>query len=310
VTLNPAVDEAVAVERLVLGATNRCALDDLDPGGKGINVSRVLRRLGRPTLALGFIGGVTGEFVREGLDREGVLHAFDRVDGVTRINVMLLERSSNQRTRMYLPGAAVGVERLEDLKTRLDQIDRGGIVVLGGSLPPGLPDTTYGDLIRWLHARGMRSILDTSGAALASALSARPLLVKPNVQEAQDVLGLELIDDDAIVGAAQEFRRRGAEYAVISYGAGGAIGIGPDGAWKVFPPRVDARSTVGSGDSMVAGMALAFNEGRTFEEGLRLGTAAGAATAMALGTRLCDVEDVQRLKSRVTVRELQLAVTR
>lgn len=304
VTMNPAIDEAVAIDTLLLGATNRCSLDDLDPGGKGINVSRVLHRLGRPTLALGFIGGVTGELLCSRLDAEGVPHAFDQVEGVTRINVMILEQMRERRTRLYLPGAAVGIERLDDVRARLAKCESGSIVVLGGSLPPGLPDTTYAELITWLHAREVRVILDTSGAALTCALGAKPLLVKPNVEEAEALLGRVLVDDDAVLDACRDLCAHGTTYAVISQGSHGAIGIGPEGAWKVVPPKITARSTVGSGDSMVAGIALALNEAHTFPEGLRLGAATGAATAIASGTQLCDVRDVQRLKSGVVLHEL------
>ncbi len=304
VTMNPAIDEAVSIDSLALGRTNRCRLDAVDPGGKGVNASRVIHRLGRATLALGFVGGVTGAFLRAELDREGVPHAFDDVDGFTRINVMVYERSSARRTRLYLPGAPVVVERLVDLKRRLESAPPGCIVLLGGSLPPGLPETTYADLVMWLHARGMRAIIDTSGEALARALAAKPLLIKPSVEEAEELLGYRLTDDAAIVQAAHELHRRGAEHVVISQGADGAIGVGPDTVWKAIPPIVEACSSVGSGDSMVAGLAIAFNEGCTLAYGLRLGTAAGAATAMTPGTRLCEAEEVEALVRRVIVQKL------
>ena len=160
-----------------------------------------------------------------------------------------------------------------------------------------------------LQARGIRSIVDTSGTALRAVLAAKPLLVKPDVEEAEALLGRRLLDDAAALAAAQDIRRLGPEYVVISQGAAGSIGAGPDGAWKVVPPRIDACSTVGSGDSMVAGLAIALNEGSGFIEGLRLGTACGTATAMVLGTQLCDPRQVLRLLPDVVVHTLVSAQT-
>jgi 1-phosphofructokinase family hexose kinase len=302
VTLNPALDEAIAVDDVQLGTTNRCELDALDPGGKGINASRVIHRLGRKTLAFSFAAGVTGLILRQRLSAEGLPFDFDEADGLTRLNIMIFERSTGRRSRLYLTGARVEPEKAAALLARLEHVEGGGIVVLGGSLPPGLPDTIYRDFVRTLHAR---TIVDTSGAPLEAVLAAKPLLVKPNVEEAEALLGRRLASDDAVLVAADEIRRRGPMHVVISQGADGAIGVGADGAWKVVPPAITACSTVGSGDSMIAGLAMAFNEGRGFVEGLRLGTATGAATAMVPGTHLCSAAQVEELLPRVVVRSLE-----
>lgn len=306
VTLNPALDEAVSIERLVVGGTNRCRFESLDPGGKGINASRVIQRLGRPTLALGFLGGVTGGMLRDRLDLEGVPHAFDDVEGMTRLNVMIYEASLAQRTRIYLPGAVVDPEQAERLRQRLTDVAAGGVVVLGGSLPPGLAPDTYRDLVGWLRERGVRTVVDTSGPALAAVLAARPTLIKPNTDEAAEVLGRPIDTIEHVLEAARELQRRGAEQVVISQGAHGAIGLGPDGAYQALPPEIVAQSAVGSGDSMVAGLAIALAEGWGLDEGLRLGTAAGAATALIPGTQLCQPDDVKRFLSLVVVRKVAL----
>jgi 6-phosphofructokinase 2 len=304
VTLNPALDEAIAIGELVLGDTNRCSLDGLDPGGKGINASRVIHRLGRPTVAYGFAGGSTGQMLRERLRAEGLTLEFDEVDEPTRLNIMVYERDRLRRTRIYLPGASVTPVQAATLCRRLEQVEPGSLVIFGGSVPPGLPDTIYYECVSALRARGIRSIVDGSGAALKAVLAAKPLLIKPDVEEAEALLQRRLLDDAATLSAAEELRRLGPEYVVISQGAEGAIGVGPDGAWKVVPPSIRACSTVGSGDSMVAGIAIAFNEGSGFAEGLRLGTASGAATAMVSGTQLCDAQEVLRLLPGVIVRPL------
>ena len=304
VTVNPAVDEAIAIDEFVLGGENRCRLDSLDAGGKGINASRVIRRLGRDTIALGFVGGMTGAMIRARLDEEQVQHAFDDVTAMTRQNVMLYESRLGRRSRFYLPGADVDVARLGDLKVRLQNLQPGAVVVLGGSLPPGLPPETYYDLVLWLRERGIRSIVDTSGEALRRVLAAKPALIKPNVAEASDVLGRAILGDNDALAAARELCAMGAESAVVSQGADGAIAAGADGCWKATPPSVVARSTVGSGDSMVAGLAIALNENAGVAEGLRLGTAAGAGTATTPATHLCRREDFERLLPHVTVRSL------
>jgi 1-phosphofructokinase family hexose kinase len=304
VTLNPAVDVAVTVERLIPGGTHRCRLDSVDPGGKGLNASRVIRRLGRETLALGFLGGATGQMVRARLDREGVPHLFDEVDDLTRLNTMVYELAAGQRTRIYLPGARADPAALARLRGRLADVRPGATVILAGSVPPGLPHDVYRDLVGWLGARGVRTAVDTSGAALAAVLDARPTLIKPNVEEVSELLGRTLATDADVVAAASELRRRGAENVVISRGAAGAIAVGPEGIWQAVPPTVVARSTVGSGDSMVAGLAIGLNEDRGLVEALRLGTAAGAATAIIPGTQLCHPQDVGRFVLQVTVRRL------
>jgi 1-phosphofructokinase len=206
-----------------------------------------------------------------------VLHAFDHVPEATRINVMIYETESGRRTRLYLQGPHVEDAGLASLRTRLQQVHPGGLVVFGGSLPPGVSDEIYHDLILELRARGVRSILDTSGLAMAKALSARPLLIKPNVEETEELLGRKLSNDANVFGAAVELLARGPENVVISQGADGAVGMGVGGAWKAFPPRITACSTVGAGDSMVA------------------------------GTQLCDPSDVATLLDQVRIEPLSAA---
>ena len=306
VTLNPALDESISIDSLNAGATNRCAYNGLDPGGKGINASRVIHRLGRGTLAFGLAGGVSGGYLSSALDREGVPHDLETIDGFTRVNVMFYETFNQERTRLLLPGPAVSRAHVLAIARRLEVVAPGEIVIFGGSLPPGLPTETYAEFIVRLYDRGVRCIIDASGAALASALEANPLLVRTNVEDAEQLLGRRLQTDDAIVDAACELRARGAHYAVISRGALGAVGTGSEGVFNVIPPSRQATSAAGAGDSMTAGMAIAFNEGLSFEHALRWGAAAGTATAMMPGTALCNPRDVYRLIPDVRVERLSV----
>jgi 6-phosphofructokinase 2 len=260
--------------------------------------------LGRKTVAYGFAGGATGRILLGRLQDEGLTLDLDEVDEPTRLNIMIYERDRLRRTRLYLPGPRIAPAQAAALRARLEQLEPGSIVIFGGSVPPGLPETIYYEFVLALGARGIRSIVDTSGAALKAVLAAKPLLIKPDVEEAEALLGRRLVGDAATLSAAEEIRRLGPEYVVISQGADGAIGAGPDGAWKLIPPSISACSTVGSGDSMVAGLAIALNEGSGFVEGLRLGTATGAATAMSSGTQLCEAQQVLRLLSEVVLHTL------
>lgn len=307
VTLNPAIDEAVSLAEFHIGAQNRGFVERLDPGGKGVNASRMIRRLGRSTIALGFIGGVTGQLLRSRLDDEHVIHAFDDVAEETRINVMIHESANDRRTRLYLQGANVPAVKLESLRTRLAQVHPGSLVVFGGSVPPGIPTTIYRDLVAELRARAIVTIVDTHGEALRAALEAKPFLIKPDVSEAEELLGRTLADDDAVFAAACELRRLGADNVVISQGRKGAIAVGRDGAWKAFAPPVDVKTTIGAGDSMVAGLAIGLNEARGLREALCLGTAAGAATVMMPGTQLGRASDVWELQQEVRIETLAAA---
>jgi 1-phosphofructokinase family hexose kinase len=304
VTLNPSVDVPLAVDEVHLGETNRCTSAVLDPGGKGINASRVIRRLGGETIAFGFAGGLTGELLRKRLDEDHVAHAFDEIDGFTRIDVMVYERRFERRTRLLPQGPHVGPRHMDALRSRLSSILSGAILTMGGSVPPGLEASIYRDLVGWLDERGVRCIVDASGEALASVLVARPALIKPNEEEAAQVLGRTLNGEREFLEAAVELRERGARAVALSLGANGAVAVNESGAWRVTVPHIEPYSTIGSGDSMVGGIALAFNRGWSFQEALRFGAAAGTATAMTPQRELCRLPDVERLLSQIVVDEI------
>lgn len=304
VTLNPSIDVPIVLDELKLGETNRCVENSVEPGGKGLNASRVIRRLGGETIAYGFAGGITGALLRRRLDDEGVPHEFDEIDEMTRLDVMVDERTSGRHTRLLPAGPTLGDRHLKIVRERLAKIARESIVSFGGSIPPGLDADVYREFVAWLNERGVRCIVDTSGSALARVLSARPALVKPNEEEAGEVLGRRLAGDADVLAGALELHRLGAQSVVISQAGRGAIGVDGKGAWKVTVPSVTVRSAVGCGDSMVGGMALALQRGLPFAEALRLGAAAGTATALAPGRNLCTAGDVDALLPRVTVTPL------
>lgn len=304
-TLNPAVDKTIRLPRLTPGTVNRVQESLLDPGGKGINVSRIVDRLGWPTIAFGFLAGEIGEIIARALEKEGVQSHFIRVPGQTRLNVTIFEEETSRGTSFYDRGPEVGFEALNRLGDDIRPwLCVHPVLVLAGSLPPGVPEDVYADFIALGHSAGVKAILDTTGEPLRLGLRARPYLVKPNLEEAEQLVGRPLHDLGAIIQAAREIRSMGAEVVVISLGPEGAICLEDNRVWRAIPPPIDRRSTVGSGDSLVAGLAISIARGESIVEGLRLGTAAGAATAMVPGTALGGPADIARLLPQVRLEEL------
>lgn len=304
-TLNPAVDQTMFLERLAPGDVNRVRETHLDPAGKGINASRVVHRLGWPTLAFGFLAGETGLIIERALDEEGVQHHFARVRGQTRINMTVVEEATGRATSLYGPGPVTDAEHLDTLEGMLRfWLQAGRVLVLAGSLPPGAPDITYDAYVRLARAQGVTTVLDASGLPFRAALDAGPDVIKPNVAEAEELLGRTLSGLDAVVQAAREIAARGIGVIIVSMGGEGAVCVEGKRAWRIRPPSVERQSTVGSGDSFVAGLAIALARGDDLVEGLRLGTAAGAATAMTRGTTLGSAEDVATLLPQVRIEEI------
>jgi 1-phosphofructokinase family hexose kinase len=304
-TPNPAVDQAVFVDRLNPATVTRYRQWELDPAGKGVNVSRMAHRLGWPTMAFGFLAGETGLLVEGALESEGVPHHFLRVPGLTRIDVVIVDRAPGDETAFYGPGPRVGRGDLARLERMVGfWLQAGRVLVLAGSLPPGLPQDAYAALIRQARDRGVRTVLNAGGEALRLGIRARPDLVKATVAEAEDLLGRSLPDAPAAVGAGREIAGQGIDMVVIAMGPRGSIGVRDDRVWWAAPPPPVRRNKIGTGDSLVAGLAVALARGEDLAAGLRLGTAAAAATTMAPGTALGSAETVTRVLPQVQVEEI------
>jgi 1-phosphofructokinase family hexose kinase len=302
VTPNPAVDQTMWIRKLEAGEVNRAHETQIDPAGKGINVSRVVRRLGAPAIALGFLGGETGDLVEHALTAEHVPFHFVHVQGRTRINITINDAATGTATSCWAPGPTISAAETAELRELIEVwLDAGRVLVLAGSLAPGLPPDTYTDWTRMAKAKGARVIVDASGEALTHALEAKPDMIKPNVSEAEALLGRKLPSFAAVVAAARELNAMGIGTVVISMGGDGLVCASGGRAWRVCPPPVERRSTVGSGDSLVAGIAVTFARGGTLEDALRLGTAAGAATALSSGTALATAKEITALLPKVVV---------
>ncbi|HEY8394336.1 MAG TPA: 1-phosphofructokinase [Thermaerobacter sp.] len=308
VTLNPALDRTVEVEGLQVGGTNRAAVVRVDPGGKGLNVARVARRLGLRAIALGFVGEENSHLFHRVLAREDVEDRLLEVPGETRTNLKIVDRRTGTETEINDAGFRVTPEQLERLLARLDEaLERSGALVVTGSLPPGVPADFYGLLIRRGHQAGVLAVLDASGEALLRGVEAGPRAVKPNRAELEEVTGVPLDSLSAVHEAATGLRAAGAGWVLVSLGPEGALLVTPEGTWHGAAPPVTARSTVGAGDSMVAALVHGLLTGLAPQEILRRALAAGAATAALPGTQLCTAGRVEEMAATVTVRPFEPA---
>ena len=303
VTPNPAFDYTIRLDELEIGRRAKYRDPLIEPTGKGINVSRMVRRLGEPTFALGFSAGLTGDLLKQGLDREGVPHDLVEIPGLTRINVTLLTGPEGSATHLHGPGPGVSSEDLLRLRERLTaHLARARILLLSGSLPPGMSPAAAVDLLR--DARGVRTIVDAEGELLAAAVDARVDLVKPNLFEAGQFLGRELSGVEAAATAARDIVARGAGTAVITLRGEGAVASNAGRCWHVRAPREEVVRAIGAGDSFAAGLAVALSRGADLPEALRHAAAAGAAAALHSGTGLGNPDEVARLLKLTELREL------
>ena len=307
VTLNPSLDEWVHLPSLLVGRLNRATGFTRYPGGKGINVSRVVRELGGRTMALALAGGADGHILSAQLSATGIAHQFVQVPGLTRNNYQLQTVSPPAVTQVNCPGPRASRAALAALRRLLlRHAAQSSAVALSGSLPPGAPVATYRDLVAAVRRTGALPILDTSGPSFKQGLGAKPWLIKPNKDEASEVLGRRLDRLPQVAAAARALLRLGPELAVISLGPDGALlaAQGQRAVWHARPPKVQVDSTVGAGDSLVAGLTVGWLRTGSLEKAFRLGVACGAATAMTPGTELCHRRDVLRLAPRVRISRL------
>ncbi len=295
VTLNPCIDKSSRVEKLKPESKLRCTEVVNEPGGGGINVSKALKKLDASSVALFPAGGHNGNMLCSLLKTEGILfHAVDTYVE-TRENWIVLETSLNNQYRFTFPGREV----LEDtIKQLVDQIRSfsPSFVVASGSLPPGLPDYFYGLIVKNAAAVGAKCIVDTSGPALQALKGKQAYMIKPNIGELCKMLNVDWLDKSEVPDAAQQAIMDGfAELIVVSMGGDGAWLVSSDEKHFVAAPPVDKKSTVGAGDSMVAGITYSLQKNIDLHNALRFGVACGSAATMNDGTQLFKREDAERL---------------
>ena len=328
-TPNPALDVSGSVKALIPNEKNTVSGERRDPGGNVLNAARIAVRLGAKPIALGFYGGATGDELRALLQKEKVPCRLTRIQGQTRVNVTVTREDTHQQTRLSFPGPKVQREEVRALLEEIDRLRPPGLLLLGGSLPPGVAPNFLSQVGRRASRRGLGVVLDAPAPVLQEALEGfTPLLIKPNRKELEDLLGARFRNDDEIAAAACRLTSRSA-LVCVSLGSEGAIlaarGLGGvTRAWKISSPPIQAKGTVGAGDSLVGGLLTELGRAgilrpadvenldlsaekkgeippKPLWEALRTGLAAGAATAESAGTSLGRLREIRRLRPHVRV---------
>ena len=285
VTLNPAIDKQLQVNSIrfndVLNATAiRC-----DFGGKGFNVARMLHSLGVPSVAIGFAGDSNGEFLESGLNKLGITTDFIWIDKQTRTNISIIEEKNGKHIKVNEPGPQIKMRDIHALSDKIkNTTKKGDWWVLAGSLPPGTPKDIYAQFIEIIQGRGANAILDTSGEALAKGCAAKPYLVKPNSNEAKQLVSENGKEYENFSQIAQIIRGLGAKNVIISMGKDGAVAATEKESKLIKSPRINEINPTGAGDAMVAGIVWGLTKGKTILSATEYGIACGAATASQTGT--------------------------
>ena len=296
VTFNPAIDKSTTVPVLMPEKKLRCGDPVFEPGGGGINVARAIKKLGGVATAFYLAGGYAGQAFVDLLKAEGVESVVTPIAGNTRENFIVLESASGQQYRFGMPGPEIAEAEWRDCLNRLELAKDADMIVVSGSLPKGVPDDVYLMIGAIAQRNNARLIIDTSGAALKKAVQAGVYLLKPNLGELASLVGKEDIDIELVDDAAREVIRSGqCEVVVVSMGAAGAMVVTKDIAEHIFPPVVKIKSTVGAGDSMVAGMVWSIAQNKSIQDAVRYGVACGTAATMNEGTALCRKKDADHL---------------
>jgi 1-phosphofructokinase len=303
-TLNPALDLTVELTSLRLGEVNRSEALHVHAAGKGLNVAQVLADLGHELTVGGFLGADNSDRFDALFAERGFVDCFIRVPGETRRNIKLAE-TGGRVTDVNGAGPHVSEEAQHALLARLEQVAPGHeVVIVAGSLPRGVSPQWLQALLERLRGMGLKVVLDSSGAALRAGLTAQPWLIKPNTDELTEVLGetVSSLADQARV--AGQLRARGIEHVVISQGAQGVHWFNSRGAWQALPPTIDVASTVGAGDSLLAGVVHGLLSGHEDARTLRTATAIAAMAVMQIGFGIVDFDELERLESGVSVHAL------
>lgn len=280
VTFNPAIDYVVELVSFNIGEINRTTREYMNLGGKGVNVSRVLTNLEVPNVALGFVAGFTGDALRNGLESMGVKTDFISLEeGNTRINVNI---KGVEETDINARGPEIPNSAIDELFKKLDNLQSGDTLVLAGSIPTSLPNDMYERIMERLYGKGIRFVVDATRDLLVKSLKYEPFLIKPNNHELGEIFGLELTTDNEIIYYARELKKKGAKNVLISMAGDGAILVDEnDVAHKIGTPKGKVKNSVGAGDSMVAGFCAGYLEKGDYKYALRMGTAAGSASAFS-----------------------------
>ncbi|MFV9568160.1 1-phosphofructokinase [Thermoanaerobacter mathranii] len=305
VTANPAIDRTIIVENLKLGSVNRVIRSRVDAGGKGINVAKNLKNLGDDVIALGFIGP-NAKYIIDCLEDEGVKTDFVKIKNETRTNIKISDISRGEVTDLNEYGPHVSEEEIELLKKSIFKYAKESkVLVLSGSLPQGLPKTFYKDIIREVKSGDLKIILDADKEALLYGIEEKPYMIKPNVQELEDVVGKKLESLEEVIEEGKKLKDSGIEIVAISVGSRGSIVITKEGIYRVKPVKVEVKGTVGAGDAYVAGFAHGIYKGLPIEKTIKIAAALATSVVMKEGTRAGTIEEVNALKDKIEIERIE-----
>lgn len=307
-TLNPAVDRELTVPAIEYDSVLRASESRVDFGGKGFNVSRLLKGLGAESTAVGFLGGKAGEILQDGLKSLGIGAEFVWVPGETRTNISIVPQSGGHYIKVNEKGPQVDSAKQQELLDKIAALAQpGDWWVPAGSLPPGVSDDFYARIVAVLNAHGSLTLLDTTGESLRLGCAQKPYLVKPNAEEARALTKMPVDTVADITAVAAEIRRMGAQNVVISMGKAGALLQTAEDTWLTHSPKIREKNPIGAGDSMVGGLVWALTRGLGLKESLGWGVASGAATASLSGTEVGTQKMIEKLLGQVEYERLETA---
>ena len=296
ITFSPCIDKSTTVANLVPEKKLRCAAPKMEPGGGGINVARAIKKLGGEATAIFPSGGYTGNFFNQLLDLEKIPSIIIETVNPTKENIIILDESNNNQYRFGMPGTALSETEWKHCLKAVEEVEEVAYIVASGSLPPGVPLDIFAQIAKIAKDKNAKFIVDTSGEALQQAVNEGVYLIKPNLGELASLVGKTDLQLAEVKDAAQQVIAKGkCEIMVVSLGADGAMLVTKDNVHTATPPPVDRKSTVGAGDSMVAGIVLSLSQGKTLAEALQYGVACGTAATMNDGTGLCKPKDVEQI---------------
>lgn len=283
ITLNPALDYILKHQTFKVGEINRSEQEILLPGGKGINVSIILKALEIESTVLGYKAGFIGEEIEKEIQRYGIKSDLIKIkNGITRINVKIM--TENEETAINTQGPVIEPEELQELYEKIENIQKGDLVILSGSIPQGVPDDIYENICKKLQGKDVKIVIDATGELLKKTLKYKPFLIKPNKQELGEVFNTQIKNNDQVLEYSKKLQQEGSKNVLVSLGREGAILLDENG--KIYQKEnirtIKRINTVGAGDSMVAGFIAGYTQFQNYEKALEMGMSAGTATANSL----------------------------
>jgi 1-phosphofructokinase len=300
VTLNPAVDKTIEIDDFQIGKVNRISTMRLDAGGKGINVSKVIKSLGGSSRAVGIIAGTSGDLIKNYLDSIKIENNFTTIDGKTRTNIKIVDKVNHTNTDVNETGPQVSKEDLNNVcENFCGNINQNSVVIFSGSIPKNVDSNIYNVWIKKVNEKQAKCILDADGDLFKNGIKAGPYLIKPNIHELEEFFGQKIKNKMDAVKLSRQLFDYNVKIIVVSLGEEGALFIKRDLAILACGVKVEVKSTVGAGDSMVGALALAIDKGYDFEKAIKLSVACGTASVMTSGTQAADLNTILEIEKQV-----------